>query len=99
MLRSEYIQQLSHHGSHTTKVARTRCPIQAVAQTSDFDECTGAAGVHLLNRRRKNQVNSGGFEYPAILFQRPWIAREVFLGAKLGGVYENRNCHRIATCL
>ena len=31
--------------------------------------------------------------------QGPGIAGEVFLGAKLGWVYEDRDCHRIAACL
>ena len=93
------MEQLRHHRSHAAKMARARCSIQPLTQARNFDKGAGACGIHLFCRRSKHQINTRSLEYLGNPLQASGIGGEVFFGAKLGGVYEDGNRHRIAACL
>ncbi len=73
-----------------------RASVKLFAQAFDQNPCDLIVGIYFVNRRREKDLDALFFQQLAVAIELPRIFRQVFCGAKLGGVHENGNGNGVA---
>ena len=90
------MQQLGDHRQGAVEMPRAGGALPFLCQPARGDADQGlAAGIDLLNRRRKHQVHALGLQEVHVRLQRPRVALQVRGFAELQRVHEDAGHHNI----
>src|SRR5215467_2250789 len=95
-VRLDDVKQLGNDGRDAAKVSGARTPIEFAAQLlyGRPGHCIG--WIHLLDRRRKEEVHALALEHLAVALERSRILGQVFIRPKLRGVYKDAGSYYAA---
>src|SRR6266550_5665911 len=96
-LRLRDVEQLRHHGRDPAKVPWSRAAAQLVTQSLHRDKRYAALGIHFFAGRGEQYMHSFLLEKGPVAIQVAGILGKILTGSKLDRIYENRNCHQIAS--
>src|SRR5208282_5983849 len=80
------------------KVSGTRATVEPGAEFIHGDPSNRACGVHFCHARSEEQVHAFALQHLAVALEQSRIFRQVFVGAELGWVDEDRSGYRVARC-
>jgi hypothetical protein len=89
------VEQLGHDLRHAVEMTGPRGAAQTVGQAGDADLGREAVGVHLLYRRREEEVAARLGEHGGVTRLVAGIGREILGRGELGGVDENCRHHPV----
>lgn len=89
-LRLDGVEQFGDDGRHPTEVAGAHGPFEELGQLFDLHPGLEAGGIHLFLRGRPDDIGALVAEFRQVAFHIAGVGGQVFVGAKLGGVDENR---------
>ena len=92
-LRLNNLQQLQNHGADTAKMARASAAFEAFADAVDVYVSRIILRIHFRGFRYEHALNAESGQFLGVGLLRAGIFGEIFGGAELLGVDENRRGH------
>jgi hypothetical protein len=93
LLRLHGVEELGDHGSHAAKVSGAHGTFQRSGQMFHLHPGLEAGRVHDLSGGQPHQVGASLLQQRQVAVNVARISSQIFVGAKLGGVNEDADCH------
>src|SRR5439155_20364166 len=94
--RQHNVEQLQPSGRYLPEVARSRCPLEDLAELADLHRRLESRRIDLLGAGREEQVDAGLLREVRVAVEAAWVALEVLSRPELRGVDEEAGNRHVA---